>query len=82
MPGDVHGGGGACMAGGMVDMHPPGRYYGYGIRSISGRYASYWNAFLFRFIWSNQLKIKDLDAVYIGQLVLYFNHCIKPCTYF
>ena len=34
-------GGGACMAGGHA-CH--GRYYG--IRSMSGRYASYWNAFL------------------------------------
>ena len=51
---------GVCMAGGhawLGDMHgrgcdthaPPGRHYGYGIRSISGRYASYWNAFLFSF---------------------------------
>ena len=38
---------GACVAGGVHVMHaPPGRYYGYGIRSMSGRYASYWNAFL------------------------------------
>ena len=33
-------GSGTCMAGGV----PPGRYYE--IQSISGRYASYWNAFL------------------------------------
>ena len=38
--------GGTCVAGGMRDMHPPGRYYGYGIRSMSGLYASYWNTFL------------------------------------
>ena len=25
---------------------PLGRYYGYGIRSMRGRYTSYWNAFL------------------------------------
>ena len=46
--GSLHGGG--CMAGGhcVRDMHtPPSRYYGYGIQSMSGRYASYWNAFLF-----------------------------------
>ena len=38
---------GACVAGGggvRVMYAPPGRYYG--IRSMSGRYASYWNAFL------------------------------------
>ena len=33
-------GGGACMVGGLR-----GRYYE--IRSMSGRYASYWNEFLF-----------------------------------
>ena len=39
---------GACMArgGGVHGGGPPGRYYGYGIRWMSGRYASYWNAFL------------------------------------
>ena len=30
-----------------LDMHPPSGYYE--IRSMSGRYASYWNAFLFLF---------------------------------
>ena len=35
---------GACMT---YMPHPPGRYYGYGIRSVSGLYAFYWNAFLF-----------------------------------
>ena len=40
--GDVSGRGWACMP-----CMPPSRYYGYGIRSMSGRYASYWNAFLF-----------------------------------
>ena len=45
MVGGMHGRG-VCMARGMHDMHPPGRYYSYGIRSMSGRYASYWNAFL------------------------------------
>ena len=38
--GDVHGKG-MCMA----CMPPPGRYYD--IWSLSGRYASYWNAFLY-----------------------------------
>ena len=44
---------GACVAGGMHGRGvwiaggvPPGRYYM--IRSMSGRYASYWNAFLFQ----------------------------------
>ena len=36
---------GACRTGGMHAMHPPGRYYE--IQSMRGRYASYWNAFLF-----------------------------------
>ena len=35
---------GACVAGSMHAMHCPSRYYE--IRSMSGRYASYWNAFL------------------------------------
>ena len=54
--GGVHGGGlhawwGACMAGGMcggghvAGGGVRGRYHE--IRSMSGRYASYWNAFLF-----------------------------------
>ena len=38
---------GACMP---HMPPPPSRYYGYGIRSMSGRYASYWNAFLFLII--------------------------------
>ena len=42
MAGGVHGWG-ACMAEGVGACHS--RYYG--IRSMSGRYASYWNAFLF-----------------------------------
>ena len=58
--GGVHGGGsmcgrGVCMVGAGVHdrgcashAHPPGRYYGYSIWSMSGRYASYWNAFLLR----------------------------------
>ena len=46
---------GACMAGWVCATHaPPGRYYE--IRSMSGRYASYWNAFLF-------LRIFIQDAV-------------------
>ena len=46
--GDMHGRG-ACVAGGMRGMHttafPPARSYE--IRSMSGRYASFWNAYLF-----------------------------------
>ena len=50
MAGGMHGGG-CAWKGGMHDMHvPPGRYYGYGIRSMSGRYTSYWNAFLYTLI--------------------------------
>ena len=55
MVGGVHGGGGVHgREGGMhgrgayMTCMPPGRYYGYGIGSMSGRYASYWNAFLCR----------------------------------
>ena len=57
LPGGVHGCQGACMvAPGVEGMcgcwggHAwlPGGYIGYDeIRSMSGRYASYWNAFLF-----------------------------------
>ena len=38
---------GCAWQGGLRDMHaPPGRYYGYCIGSMTGRYASYWNAYL------------------------------------
>ena len=40
MAGGIHGSGGMLGSGG-----PPSRYYE--IRSMSGRYSSYWNAFLF-----------------------------------
>ena len=50
--GGMHGRGGMCGKGGCAwqgDVHgmhaPPGRYYD--IWSLSGRYASYWNAFLY-----------------------------------
>ena len=52
----MRGWGGGCMAGGMHDTHPPGRSYSYGIWSMSGRYASYWNAFLLSPNLSNSLK--------------------------
>ena len=41
MAGDILGSG-ACMAGGVHGTHAPQQ-----IQSMSGRYASYWNAFLF-----------------------------------
>ena len=58
---------GACITGGIYGrgMHgrghayhacPPSRYYGHGIRSMSGRYTSYWNAFLFQ----NETYIKSI----------------------
>ena len=47
--GDMHGwgvcGGGACMAGGVCATHASPHTTRYG-RSMRGRYASYWNAFL------------------------------------
>ena len=60
--GSVHGGG-HVWQGDVRDMYAPlGRYYGYGIRSMSGRYASYWNAFL---VYSNLLVA---SVHYIGVL--------------
>ena len=52
MVGGVHGrgacvAGGACMAGGHACHAWWGEGGVRGIRSMSGRYASYWNAFLF-----------------------------------
>ena len=46
--GGMHGQEGVCMAWGVcvTCTLTPGRYYDYGIRSMSGRYASYWNAIL------------------------------------
>ena len=61
-------GSGVCMArgytwqGGMCDAHLPGRYYGYGLRSMSGRYASYWNAFLLLFIFIANFLPKTLQG--------------------
>ena len=67
--GDVHGkggmhgkgvcmAGGACMAGGHVWQggmaHTPGRYHE--IWSMSGQYASYWNAFLFLYPITQAIK--------------------------
>ena len=53
MAGCVHGGcawqGGHAWWAAMHGGGMSGRYYGHGIRSMSGRYASYWNAFLYIF---------------------------------
>ena len=38
--------GGYAIQGGWADSPPPKKIGYYGIRSTSGRYASYWNAFL------------------------------------
>ena len=47
---------GVCMAGDMRDMHTPG------IRSMRGRYAFYWNAFLYCNIFAeNCMKIKEIE---------------------
>ena len=76
MAGGMHGGGpcmaggharwgqGACIAGGgcVAEGGMRGRYYG--IRSMSGRYASYWNAFLFSGVFR-----PPVDGVY--QLTFY-----------
>ena len=63
----VHGNG-ACMGGihvwrgGMRDTHPsPGRYHGYSIWSMSGQYASYWNAFLFGDCFVAELPVSRSD---------------------
>ena len=71
-------GGGLCVAGGCVwqdGMHgtgcachacppSPGRYYDYCIRSMSGRYASYWNAFLLNYLTtsSEPQTVKQTDT--------------------
>ena len=48
MVGGVHGGGMCGRGHAWHICHPPGRYCE--IRSMSWRYASYWNAFLFSFV--------------------------------
>ena len=61
MAGGVHSRG-SCLAGGMCDRghachtHLPGRYFE--IWSMSGWYASYWNAFLFIFTAHNEVGAK------------------------
>ena len=53
------GGGGRAWQGGMHGTHPPGRYHE--IRSMSGRYVSYWNTFLFDKIFArNCMKMKEI----------------------
>ena len=42
---------GVCMAGGMCGMHTPHTDRYYEIQSMSGWYASYWNAFLLEVYW-------------------------------
>ena len=56
---------GVCVAGGVCDTHVPlpGRYYGYGIRSMSGRYASYWNAFLLEIHLETVLGLKHFRLI-------------------
>ena len=67
MVGAVHGKG-ACMAGGMCGRGPcmTGGMHGRGacvaggmrgIRSMSGLYASYWNAFFFKIFWSTYILL-------------------------
>ena len=54
--------------GGVGHTSPPPRYMGYyGIQSTSGRYASYWNAFLLHVLNSYLLKLRNLfiKAAYI-----------------
>ena len=57
--GGMHGRGGVCMVRGCAwqgGMH--GRYYE--IRSMSGRYTSYWNAFLFWYVFDEDYFSKIL----------------------
>ena len=50
LPGGVCGCWGACVVAGGVCVVAAGAWIGYDeIRSMSGRYSSYWNAFLFIF---------------------------------
>ena len=44
--------------------HPPSEADS-GIRSTSGRYASYWNAFLFQLILSSQIKHQASESFYV-----------------
>ena len=56
---------GACMAEGMHGMHTPTSRY-YKIRSMSGQYASYWNAFLYHILsqgcYRNTVKLRGWKA--------------------
>ena len=56
MAGGMHGSG-ACVAGDTCYMNGGGSMHGryYEIRSMSGRYASYWNAFLIDNIFAKKL---------------------------
>ena len=46
---------------GLMVTHPPSRIYGPGIRLTSGRYPSYWNAFLIVIVFV--LGFKDLNSI-------------------
>ena len=61
----VHGGGSAS-AGGALGRPPPPPFGYYGIRSIRGRYASYWNAFLL-----NKNIHRSLRSIYTKFYVRY-----------
>ena len=68
---------GACVAGGVHSRArtlppPPGRYYE--LRSMSGRYASYWNALLFFNVLDN-----GLDAMPFGAQALL--NILPVCCY-
>ena len=65
-----------CLRVGGCGQSPPPRYMGYyGIRSRSGRYASYWNAFLLRIMFLPQPADHILHCLWfefdsIGALLL------------
>ena len=63
----VHGGGGLPQC--MLGYHPPGSRPP-GIRSMSGRYASYWNAFLY----TSLVRVNAL----IMQLLVRKKVCVSP----
>ena len=71
----IHGGrGSASCGGGRLGRHPSPRYHG--IRSTSGRYASYWNAFLFKIFLSFFLDGSSiLTSFWLNPVSRFF--CIK-----
>ena len=80
--------GGMCVAGGACVVHmPPDRYYE--IRSMSGWYASYWNAFLCTLNSRGRFRIMiDLSSVVtkasasLSLYVLEFKKFTERCTLF